>query len=150
MQLGRDRFAIWQDSSLSAEEKFNALEATGLDLHTILAMTLLGGAFKGGGKFTETGAGTHLRRTAVVSGTSIQINSGHGYNRVHRTGDVKSTGLSMDQVDDAIMNDVVLRQGIITNAPAQMSITVGGHRIGYDVMKLPNGRISVSTYYPLP
>ena len=105
--------------------------------------------------FTTTGVPTsdHFKRTTNVNGNSVTINSGHGYNRAHSTGDVRDSGLSMDQVDSAILNDIKNNVNIssIPTIPARKmpkNININGYSLTYDIIKLPNGRISVSTYYP--
>ena len=42
-KLGSERWAIWDDSSLSWTQKSAALEKTGLDIKTVIAMGVLGG-----------------------------------------------------------------------------------------------------------
>lgn len=41
-EFGPERWAIWNDSSLTWDEKFAQLEKTGLDVGTIIAMAILG------------------------------------------------------------------------------------------------------------
>lgn len=48
--FGPERWAIWNDSSLTWDEKSAQLENTGLDVSTIIAMAILGGVAKIGGK----------------------------------------------------------------------------------------------------
>ena len=103
-------------------------------------------------EFSEAGTGDHLRRTTDVDGTTVQINSGHAYDRAHRSGDVRDSGLSMDQVDNAIVNDIANNVDI-DNLPTvprteQRVIDIDGYKLGYDVTVLPNGNVSISTYYP--
>jgi len=49
-QFGHERWGIWNDSSLTWEEKSAQLEKTGLDVSTIIAMAILGGVAKSGGR----------------------------------------------------------------------------------------------------
>ena len=102
--------------------------------------------------FSETGSGKHLRRAVDVDGQTVQINSGHAYNRAHSGGDVRHSGLSMDQIDNAIVNDIInsIDNRVIPTVPQSTSntININGYSLTYDVTRLPNGNISVSTYYP--
>ncbi|MBB4170808.1 hemagglutinin repeat-containing protein [Rhizobium sp. BK538] len=50
-QLLGERSKIWQDTSISWSVKIDRLEATGLDINTIIAMAMLGGAATGAGMF---------------------------------------------------------------------------------------------------
>ena len=104
--------------------------------------------------FAETGSGTHLRRTVEVDGQTVQINSGHAYNRPHSSGDVRDSGLSMNQIDNAIADDIANNVDVSTlrQVPAMTSnnININGYSLTYDVTVLPNGNVSVSTYYPGP
>ncbi|WGU94449.1 polymorphic toxin-type HINT domain-containing protein [Paenibacillus dendritiformis] len=98
-----------------------------------------------------TGTGDHFRRTFSIEGNSVRINSGHGYNRSHRTGSVQGIG-TMDEIEGAILTDVtsLLKSGTSfpTKNTLQRTVTVNGSNVGYDVMKLKDGTISISTYYP--
>lgn len=102
--------------------------------------------------FQESGSATHLRRKVEVDGRTIQINSGHGYNRPHATGDVRNSGLSMDQIDGAVVDDIAKNMNTIdmptVPASASRTIDIDGYSLTYDVTTLKNGTISVSTYYP--
>lgn len=104
-------------------------------------------------EFVTVRTGTHLRRTTQYDSLMIQINSGHGYNRPHLSGDIRDSGLSMAQVDDAIVIDIAKKQfDEIPLLPKTTSATIeiDGYALTYDITKLPNGNISVPTYYPGP
>lgn len=98
-----------------------------------------------------TGTGDHFRRTFDIEGNSVRINSGHGYNRSHRTGSVQGIG-TMDEIEGAILTDVtsLINTGtsLLTKNTLQRTVTVNGSNVGYDVMQLKDGTISISTYYP--
>lgn len=102
--------------------------------------------------FSDKNSGTHLRRFIEIEGRSVQINSGHGYNRVHATGDIRSSGYTMDQVDGAIVRDILSISDIsaVPRIPRYESrvVDLGGYRVGYRVGVLSTGVISVTTYYP--
>ncbi|OPH36792.1 DUF637 domain-containing protein, partial [Moraxella atlantae] len=102
--------------------------------------------------FADQGIPANLIRRTQVDGLNIRINSGHSYNRPHVTGDVKHTGLSMDTIDNAIVNDLVhnTKLSTIPNVPNYIDrpINIQGHSITYRVTKLPNGEITVTTYFP--
>jgi RHS repeat-associated protein len=107
--------------------------------------------------FESRGSGTHMVRTTTVDGQRIRINSGHSYNRAHRTGDVRTTGLSMDQVERGIVNHVIdFRQGgggipsVTGQGPRHLdkAVNIDGVEIGYRVNQLPDGTINVGTYWP--
>lgn len=46
-----------------------------------------------------------MRRTYDLDGNNVQINSGHSYNRTHRTGSVQGYG-SMNEIEGEILKDV--------------------------------------------
>ena len=67
-----------------------------------------------------------MRRSVDVDGRTVQINSGHGYNRPHSGGDVRDSGLSMDQIDNAIVRDITNNVDVnnLPQVPARMSNTL--------------------------
>jgi RHS repeat-associated protein len=106
--------------------------------------------------FRASGGGTDLVRTTVEGGTRIQIHSGHGFNRAHRTGDLRSTGLTMDRIENAIIDDLmrfrnggggVPRVGAGFVSPLERRIRVGGVDVAYRAVETPRG-LSVGTYFP--
>ncbi|MCU0492728.1 MAG: hypothetical protein MUD01_14140 [Chloroflexaceae bacterium] len=111
--------------------------------------------------FTSSGAGTHLRRTTTVDGTTFQFNTGHAYNRPH-TGpggvvtDLRTSGLTPDDIEPAIINDIdafrsagntlpTAGSGVVTR-----SVNINGVNVEYRVSQLPDGRVSITTYYQVP
>ncbi|MBO8172920.1 MAG: hypothetical protein H0Z33_13655 [Bacillaceae bacterium] len=99
-----------------------------------------------------SGSGDHLRRTFNVNRTKIQINSGHGYNRPHKTESVEGIG-SMDEIESVIIKDVfnARKAGLsIPNRPPAIprEVTVNVKKIGYDIFQTSDGTIRISTYYP--
>ncbi|WP_407653331.1 RHS repeat-associated core domain-containing protein [Brevibacillus ruminantium] len=98
-----------------------------------------------------SGRGDHLRRTFNIEGRSVRINSGHGYNRSHRTGSVQGIG-TMNEIEGNILSDLRSLIKSNTSLPSkntlQRTVTVNGKHVGYDVMQLKDGTISISTYYP--
>ena len=94
----------------------------------------------------------------VINGCGVKINSGHGFNRPH-TGpngvvkDIRSTGLSMDQVEDALLKDLssLLHSGNTSGVGQMMTrqVSVNGHTIEYRVMEYAPGQYAISTYYLL-
>ncbi|TCP52764.1 intein/RHS repeat-associated protein [Tumebacillus sp. BK434] len=98
-----------------------------------------------------TGTGDHLRRSFEIEGNSVRINSGHGYNRSHRSGSVQGIG-TMDEIEGAILSDVTTlitsRVALPTKNTLQRTISVNGSNVGYDLMKIKDGIVSISTYYP--
>jgi len=108
------------------------------------------------------GAGKDLKRTATVNGDQWQFNTGHGFDRVH-TGpggvqtDLRTTGLSADQIEQGIAGDVYDYMGnggsIPRPGPAgpyQGSLNVGGYNVGYRVVQTPDGVYRVPTYWLNP
>jgi RHS repeat-associated protein len=108
--------------------------------------------------FTSSGTGTDLiRSTKLTNGSKLQIKSGHGYNRPHASGDLKDTGLSMDEIDNGIIND--LESKIKSNTsipkvgsndfkgPEEFSININGNKINYRAVQLKDGSYSVPTYF---
>lgn len=109
------------------------------------------------------GEGENLKRWAKVGEDDWQFNTGHGYDRVH-TGpggvknDVRSTGLSADQVEKAIVRDVyalIESGGKVPQPgpgvrPLEGAVDVDGHNIGYRVAQTPDGTYRVATYWLNP
>lgn len=103
--------------------------------------------------------GPNQTRTTEIEGARFRVNSGHGFDREHRTGDFKNTGLSRDQVEDGIVNDVMSNVPLssIPNSPSIASpfrpytgtVTVNGVQVGYTAVNV-NGEINIGTYYPMP
>ncbi|GAA4039961.1 putative T7SS-secreted protein [Streptomyces shaanxiensis] len=109
------------------------------------------------------GEGENLKRWAKVGDDDWQFNTGHGYDRVH-TGpggvknDVRSTGLSADQVEAAIARDVydfIKGGGSVPQPgpgirPLEGAVDIDGHSIGYRVAQTPDGTYRVATYWLNP
>jgi hypothetical protein len=89
------------------------------------------------------------RKNFEFQGEKVEINSGHAYNRSHKTGDIRNTGISMDEVDKAIVRDVVKRKNEIDEIKNMKEFTVNitGHDIKYKVFRDGN-KFRVPTYYP--
>jgi RHS repeat-associated protein len=113
----------------------------------------------------STDSGVNLKRSATVSDDKWQFSTGHGYDRQH-TGpggvknDVRTTGLTPDQIEQGIADDVysymkgggtVPRPGT-PGAPAyhEGNVDVGGYNIGYRVTNTPDGTYRVGTYWLNP
>ncbi|HYR11592.1 MAG TPA: RHS repeat-associated core domain-containing protein, partial [Longimicrobium sp.] len=105
--------------------------------------------------FRSSGAGTNLTRSTVIGGRTFRVNSGHGFNRAHRSGDLRSTGLQMDQVDNAILDDLSAFRSAGGAIPAagskggylQRTIQVDGVNVTYRAVETSRETI-VSTYFP--
>jgi hypothetical protein len=106
--------------------------------------------------FRSTGNGTNLVRTTRVGGTKVRINSGHGYDRAHSTGDFRNTGLSMDDIDNAVVDDIIRFRdagGVVPSVSnavpyADRMISINGLNIGYRFNQLLDGTINITTYWP--
>ena len=109
--------------------------------------------------YAAKGQGTDLiRETFSSNNIKIQIKSGHGFNRPHTTGDFSKTNLTMDKVEDAIIDDFDIRVSNGDNiptvgsanfkGPANFILDVDGVSVGYRVVYLQNGSVSISTYWP--
>ncbi|MFE9207587.1 RHS repeat-associated core domain-containing protein, partial [Micromonospora sp. NPDC007230] len=120
------------------------------------------GSGTGGGppKVTKTNgldpADRNLRREWESNGTTYQINTGHGFNRAHRTGtDLRSTNLTPDQVEQAIIADIekfksgggALPQVGRNVGTAERTIDVDGQSITYNAVQIGADRVGVSTYW---
>jgi hypothetical protein len=102
--------------------------------------------------------------TYTYNGRTYQVNTGHAFTRPHRSGDFSNsatTGLTHEQVETAIvanLDSYIANGGSIPTAaqgvkPQEIFINVvepGGGlvRIGYTVVRLPNGTYSIGTYWP--
>lgn len=84
-----------------------------------------------------------------INGESVQLNSGHSYNRVHKTGDIRDSGFTMDQVDRAIVRDISSMSGLgqLPKAPFYdtRAVDMGGYKITYRAARVSSGAISVAT-----
>ena len=93
-----------------------------------------------------------MRRRCDAGGKKFQINSGHAYDRAHKGGDVRESGLSRDQIENAIVNDLLTVQDISTipRVPRYVDkvVEVEGYAVGYRVNVLPNGTVNIGTYFP--
>jgi RHS repeat-associated protein len=105
---------------------------------------------------TQTGT-TNEVRTTNVAGTEIQINSGHGYNRPHETGNFANLPLTMNQVESEIVRDVMTNVPLSSipetsssnfTQPLIRVTTINDIQVGYSVVQT-NGIINVGTYYPI-
>ncbi|MFU8874456.1 DNRLRE domain-containing protein [Micromonospora sp. SL4-19] len=120
------------------------------------------GSGTGGGppKVTKTNGvdpgDRNLRREWESNGTTYQINTGHGFNRAHRTGtDLRSTNLTPDQVEQAIIADIekfksgggALPQVGRDVGTAERTIDVNGQSITYNAVQVGADRVGVSTYW---
>jgi hypothetical protein len=111
--------------------------------------------------FTAVGSGTNLIRMTTVAGRPLQIKTGHSYFRPHLTAagivrDLRSSGLTLDQVETAIAWDLEtkLTAGVVLPAPGPGftgplfgSVVLAGITIEYRVVELAGGTIHVGTYY---
>lgn len=98
----------------------------------------------------------NLRRDWDSNGTTYQINTGHGFNRAHRTGtDLRSANLTPDQVEQAIIADLekfrsgggALPQVGRNVGTAERTIDVDGKSITYNAVQIGPDRVGVSTYW---
>ncbi|MFB9431889.1 hypothetical protein, partial [Streptoalloteichus tenebrarius] len=111
------------------------------------------GEFSG---FTEVGSGDVLRRSATYKDTTYRFNSDHSYNRRHASGDLRDTGLTMDQIEMEIMKDLhkfrteggTIPRGGEKASALDRTTVISGHAVGYHTVQLPNGSIMISTYFP--
>ncbi|MET7671457.1 RHS repeat-associated core domain-containing protein, partial [Micromonospora luteifusca] len=119
-----------------------------------------GGGAGGGPKVTKTNGldpgDRNLRRDWESNGTTYQFNTGHGFNRPHRTGtDLRSANLTPDQVEQAIIADIekfksgggALPQVGRNVGTAERAIDVDGKSITYNAVQIGPDRVGVSTYW---
>ncbi|AKB32382.1 hypothetical protein MSSIH_1692 [Methanosarcina siciliae HI350] len=102
----------------------------------------------------KVGKGNHeneVRRLLGYNGKNIQINTGHGYNRVHETGGALQGIGSVNEIESAIVLDIdsAVNAGIeIPNVGAiERIVTVNNHQVGYHLIQTQDGIYRVSTYY---
>jgi hypothetical protein len=95
-------------------------------------------------------------REVTLSATRYQINTDHSFNRPHiRPGgvqtDLRTTGLTPDQVEEAIVRDldVFWRGGgtVPSVGHVERSVTVGGYAISYRAFQLGPHVVAISTYF---
>jgi hypothetical protein len=119
---------------------------------------VLVGNARGAYTFRPSGGGTQLYRTTRVGGQKLRVNSGQGYNRAHKSGDLRHRGLPMDDIDDAIVDDVMWFQKRGDSVPSVTGpgaqhvdrvLDVNGISVGYRLSQLPDGPLNVGTYWPI-
>jgi filamentous hemagglutinin len=90
-EFGPQRWAIWNDSSLSWDEKSVQLEKTGLDVSTIIAMAILGGVTKSGAKGPIYQSNKEAKIAAETLGFKKINETIHGGQAVYKKGDLYIT-----------------------------------------------------------
>jgi hypothetical protein len=114
-----------------------------------------------GGSASTQGTGTNMTTTRQSGGVTYRFNTGHAFNRAHRTGsDLRNTNLTPDDVENAIMDHVnalrtsggtlPMASGGAVPQPYLGRVRVGAHTIGFSAIQTPGGSVSVGTYYLLP
>jgi len=112
--------------------------------------------------FTARGTGTQLIRTTQLQNTTLQFNTGHGFDRPHtgpggRITDLRTTSLTPDTIETAIAHDVaayrasggtlprVGTQGF--RGPLERTLQVEGISITYRVVETGVNHINIGTYF---
>jgi len=93
--------------------------------------------------------------STTIGGQRIEI-SGHGYYNIHSGSGYsfsEMSGLSKNQIDSAIANDVaafIASGGRVpaSAVPSTRTVIVVGQKIEYRVLRLPDGAVRVSNYHP--
>lgn len=85
-EFGSERWAIWNDSSLTWDEKSAQLEKTGLDVSTIIAMAILGGVAKSGGRGPVYQSNKEAKMAAEALGFKKINETIHGGQPVYKKG----------------------------------------------------------------
>jgi hypothetical protein len=106
--------------------------------------------------FTIRGASPNMVREATLSATHYQINTDHSFNRPHigpggvQT-DLRTTGLTPDQVEEAIVRDLdaFWRGGgtVPSAGHVERSVTVRGYAISYRAFQLCPHVFAIGTYF---
>jgi hypothetical protein len=115
----------------------------------------------GGGSVSTQGSGTHLTTTRQSGGTTYRFNTGHGFNRAHKSGtDLRNTNLTPDDVENAIMAELDAFRASGGTLPTVSGGAVpqpyigraglGGQTIEFSAVQTSGGMVSVGTYYLLP
>ena len=113
--------------------------------------------------FISKGTGNSLIRYTEASGIRFQFKTGHSFYCPHRTNDGRNTdlrnsGLTTDEIEAEIVADIHLfldsggslpMLGREFLQPMQREIYVKTHRIAYRAIELPDGAISVGTYFAM-
>ena len=110
--------------------------------------------------FITRGAGLDLIRTATKGARTYEFKTGHGYYRPHKgpsgLTDLRSTSLTPNQIEEAIMSDLEAFQsggGTVPSTgpgftgPLNRTIQVGGYSIGYRAVQTSAGKIGIGTYW---
>lgn len=114
--------------------------------------------------FTSKGIAGDLVRYVGSSGIRFQFKTGHSFYRQHKTPagdytDLRTTALTPDEIETEIVVDIHLfldsgRTLPVLNRsfrqPMQKEIVVKGHQIVYRAVELPDGSISIGTYFAVP
>ncbi len=96
---------------------------------------------------------TNIIRKTTIGADDVLINSGHAFNKAHRTGSFNNTNLSLNVVENAIVNDLkaFIDAGNVVapvgNNMTKRNILVNGVRVNYSVGR-SNGVYRVTTYTP--
>lgn len=100
-----------------------------------------------------TGAGDGLKNRYTHDEVTVRINTGHGYHREHSGGDVRKSGLTVEQLETPIVEDAVAHLGDIPTPQErgfyEGTVSAGddNYQVSYRAVKV-NGVIMISTYYP--
>ncbi|HYO52432.1 MAG TPA: hypothetical protein VEU50_06575, partial [Archangium sp.] len=128
-----------------------------------LAMTSRGPGEGNGSTSNNPGTanGTNSTTTRQQDGTTYRFNTGHAFNRAHKTGsDLRQTSLSSDEVETAIMSHLrtyrasggrlpVAQNGAVPT-PHIGRVTVGPYTLEFSAVQASNNTVFVGTYYLLP
>lgn len=93
-------------------------------------------------------------RTGNVEGREFQINSGHAYNREHKSGSFENTNASQLEIETGIVSNLLevplssIPEARVPFRPYEGVTMVNGVAVGYTATQT-NGRINVSNYFPV-
>jgi hypothetical protein len=105
--------------------------------------------------------GTNHTTTRQQGGTTYRFNTGHAFNRAHKTGtDLRKTSLTPDDVETAIMShlhtyrasggSLPLSSNGAVPTPYMGQVTVRAHIVEFSAIQASNNTVFVGTYYLLP
>ncbi|WP_329462967.1 hypothetical protein [Streptomyces sp. NBC_01431] len=102
----------------------------------------------------------NLKRAIEAGGFTWKFNTGHSFYRAHSgpqvLNDFRKTNLNPDDVEKAIMNDVMthLGQGGKLPRPGEFVpdrlTRIGGVEIGYKIIQVSDDMLAIGTYWPGP
>ena len=116
---------------------------------------------RAGSTGASAGSETNSTTTRQHGGTTYRFNTGHAFNRAHKTGtDLRKTSLTPEDVENAIMahlrtyrasgGKLPVAGGGAIPTPYMGKVTVGTYAVEFSAVQDSSGTVFVGTYYLIP